>query len=319
MVRCSTVIEVRPVVRERARQLGPAGRRWLDGLPALVDELAREWSITVGAALPGGSASYVAAARTADGRDAVLKLIVPDPDLGQQVPAMAQARGAGYAELFAYDVERRAMLMEALGPSIDRLGMTPERAIESLCRTLLRAWRVPPWPALTAERAAEKAATLGELVGRLWEELGRPCPERVVARARSYADRRAAAYDPDRCVVVHGDPHPGNALRVPVPRPGAESGYVFVDPDGFLADPAYDLGVVLRDWCAELLAGDAPRLARTYCRLLAAHTGVDEPAIWQWGFLERVSTGLFVARLGEAEAARPYLETAGLIADEDVG
>jgi streptomycin 6-kinase len=312
------VIEVRPVVRERARQLGPAGRRWLDGLPALVEELAREWSITVGAPLPGGTASYVAAARTAEGRDAVLKLIVPDPDLGQQVRTMAQARGDGYAALFAYDVERRAMLMEALGPSIDRLGMTPDRAIAALCRTLLRAWRTPPWPALTAEPAAEKAAALGELVGRLWEELGRPCPERVVERALWYADRRAAAFDPDRCVVVHGDPHPGNLLRAPAPRPGAGSGYVFVDPDGFLADPAYDLGVVLRDWCAELLAGDAPRLARKYCRLLARHTGVAESAIWQWGFLERVSTGLFVARLGEAELAGPYLETAALLAGDDV-
>jgi streptomycin 6-kinase len=218
------VNEVRPVVRERARQLGPAGRRWLAGLPALVDGLAREWSITVGAPLPGGTASYVTAA---------------------------------------------------------------------------------------ARRTA------GTPCGRLWEELGRPCPERVIARALSYANRRAAAFDPDRCVVVHGDPHPGNALRVPAPRPGAESGYVFVDPDGFLADPAYDLGVVLRDWCAELLAGDAPALARRYCRLLAGHSGVDEAAIWEWGYLERVSTGLFVAGLGEHELARPYLHTALLLAGED--
>jgi streptomycin 6-kinase len=310
------VIEVQPVVRERARRLGSAGLRWLDGLPALVDELAREWSIRLGAPLPGGSASYVAAARTADRRDAVLKIVIPDPDLGRQVRTMVEARGDGYAALIAYDVERRAMLMEALGPSMDRLGLPPYRAIGALCRTLRRAWRVAPWPELTAQ-PTRKAAGLGELVGRLWEELGRPCPERVIERALSYADRRAAAYDPDRCVVVHGDPHPGNALRVPAPRPGAESGYVFVDPDGFLAEPAYDLGVVLRGWCAELLAGDAPRLARGYCQLLAERTGVDEPAIWQWGFLERVSTGLFVARLGEDELARPYLATADLLAGED--
>jgi streptomycin 6-kinase len=263
----------------------------------------------------------VAAARTADGRDAVLKLVVPDPHLTQQVRTMVEAGGSGYAELLGYDIERHAMLMEALGPSMDRLGLTPYRAIELLCRTLRRAWRVAPWPELTAGSAAdparEKAGQLRELVGRLWEELDRPCPERVIARALSYADRRAAAFDPARCVVVHGDPHPGNALRVPAPRPGAESGYVFVDPDGFLADRAYDLGVVLRDWCAELLAGDAPALARRYCRLLAEHSGVDEVAIWEWGYLERVSTGLFVARLGERELARPYLRTARLLAGEN--
>jgi streptomycin 6-kinase len=112
------------------------------------------------------------------------------------------------------------------------------------------------------------------------------------------------------CVVVHGDPHPGNALCVPVPRAGAESGFVFVDLDGFLADPAYDLGVVIRDWNSRLPAGDAASPARRYCRLLADHTGLDQRAIWEWGYLERVSTGLYILERGAEDLARPYLETA---------
>ena len=54
---------------------------------------------------------------------------------------------------------------------------------------------------------------------------------------------------------MHGDPHPGNLLAVR-PRQGAPKGWCFVDPDGFVADRAYDLGVALRDW-SWLLAGDA--------------------------------------------------------------
>ena len=73
-------------------------------------------------------------------------------------------------------------------------------------------------------------------------------------------------------------------------RKGAESGFVFVDPDGFLAEPACDCGVVLRDWCIHLLAGNTVPLAQRYRGLLAGHTGVEETAIWEWGFLERVST-----------------------------
>lgn len=52
-------------------------------------------------------------------------------------------------------------------------------------------------------------------------------------------------------------PHPANALQVKTPRVGAEAGFVFVDPDGFPCEPAYDLGVVLREWNAELLAGES--------------------------------------------------------------
>ena len=76
---------------------------------------------------------------------------------------------------------------------------------------------------------------LAGLVTRLWEELDRPCPERLVAVALRCADRRRAPTGADRRVVVHGDPHPGNALQVLAPRTGAPSGFVLVDPDGFVA------------------------------------------------------------------------------------
>jgi streptomycin 6-kinase len=307
-------IEVQEMVRRKATHLGGRGERWLADLPALIADIERRWRITVGPALAGGTCSYVARARTADGRAAVLKLAVPEHDVTSQVRTIVDAKGRGYVELFAYDVGRHAMLLEPLGLSMDQSGMPPEIQIEMLCEMLRQAWRVPRPPGLTVTPDQEKASALGSLVAELWEGLGRPCSERVATQALDYAERRAAAFDLDRCVVVHGDPHPANALRVLSERAGAESGFVFVDPDGFLADPAYDLGVVLRDWCPQLLAaGDAPRLARHYCRLLAAATGIDETAIWEWGFLERVSTGLYTLDFGAEDLARPFLDTADLL------
>ena len=76
----------------------------------------------------------------------------------------------------------------------------------------------------------------------------------------------------------------------------------FVDPDGLFADPAYDLGILMRGWNDDLLAGDALALGRARCALLAALTGVDEEPIWQWGFIERVSTGLLLTQLGLPDA-----------------
>ncbi|MGW7073600.1 aminoglycoside phosphotransferase family protein [Streptomyces sp. NPDC054855] len=309
-------VEVQPLVRQKARSLGAVGERWLAGLPGLLGDLERRWSIEVGPSLPGGSASYVARARTREGRDAVLKVALPAPDFPSQVRTLRLAEGRGYVRLLAHDLGRHAMLQEALGPSMDRLGLAPRQQLETLCAMLRSAWRVPRAEGPVVDPVQEKARALGEMVGRLWESLGRPCSERVVAQALTFAGRRAAAFDPGRCVVVHGDPHPGNALRVDVPRAGAEAGFVFVDPDGFLADPAYDLGVVLRDWCAELRGRDrasARGLIRSYCGLLAERTGVDERAVWEWGFLERVSTGLYVLDLGAEEFGRPFLDTAELL------
>lgn len=307
-------IELPATVRQKAIGLGPDGVRWLLELPELVAELRRAWSFTVvGEALDGGTAGYVVRARTADGRDAVLKVSVPDHG-DRQIKTIAAARGRGYVRLLAYDIERGAMLQEALGPSMTELALPPEETIGRLCTMLAEAWQVPPDPSI--EYVNVKADGLGEMVRRFWEELDRPCPERVVARALRYAERRAAAADPDRSVLVHGDPHPANALRVSAPRPGAEAGFVFVDPDGFVDDPTYDLGVVLRDWCTQLLAADDPgALARHYCRLLAEASGHEETAIWEWGYLERVSTALYCSHFGFDELARPYFATAELLVD----
>src|SRR4030095_1082895 len=148
----------------------------------------------------------------------------------------------------------------------------------------------------------------------LWMQLDRPCSETIIDRALDYAQRRIAALDPDRCVVVHGDPHPANALEVSSPRTGAGSGFVFVDPDGFLCDPEYDLGVVLRDWCPELLASTDPMgLARSYCKLLAGECQLPENAIWEWGILERVSTGLYISASGSRSLGQPFFDTANLM------
>jgi streptomycin 6-kinase len=299
--------------RRKSGFLGAQGQEWLSGLAGLIADLEGRWSITVGEPMAGGTSSYVAQVRTDDGGAAVLKIAIPGLDFAQQVRTLVQAQGRAYVRVLAADVGRSAVLLEALGTPLDRLGWSPVRQIPILCATLRQAWRVPLPDALTSVQAQAKARDLAQMVATLWENLGRPCSERVVTCALEVAQRRADATDLDRVVVVHGDPHPGNALQVHRSRSGAESGFVFVDPDGFVADPAYDLGVVLRDWCPELLAGNAPGLAREYCRLLAGHSGIAEQAIWEWGFLERVSTGLYVLQFGAEGAARPFLATAELL------
>src|SRR5512146_2678529 len=71
----------RPVpafVRQRVLHLGPRGERWLAELPDVIAQLECAWSLTVGQALTGGTGSYVAQARTAEGNDAILKIAIPE-------------------------------------------------------------------------------------------------------------------------------------------------------------------------------------------------------------------------------------------------
>jgi streptomycin 6-kinase len=295
------------VVRARAELLGEPGRAWVAGLDTLVDDLAGRWQLTVLGPLSGGTAAVVLRCRDSDGRDAVLKLAVPDPELAHQVDTLVRAGGRGYARVLAAAEDRFAVLLEALGPSLDRSGLSPEDQMGVLSETLAEAWAVPP---AAGQRTTDKAGQLHDLVSRLWRDLDEPCRRSVRDRALGCAERRSAD-PPARWVLVHGDAAAPNCLRVPDPRPGAGSGYVFVDPDGFVGDPAYDLGVALRDWSPQLLAAGNPTATmRRWCRLVAGLSGLDSTAIEDWALLERVSTGLFALSLGMADVGRQMLRSA---------
>ena len=306
-------------VRLRAEQSGPQTRQWLKDLPDLLAEIEQAWELSIGQPLSGGSSAYVAPVTTASGH-AVIKIAMPIWDnlygFQQMLDTLLRANGRGYVRVLKFDYERRALLLEQLGPSMLESKLEPKQAIQLLCKTLKQAWLVPPGADQTMNPLEYKAQTLARLISKLWNKLERPCPENIVSQALEYAHRRMEAFDPERCVVVHGDPHPANALQVLAPRAGAASGYVFVDPDGFLCEPEYDLGVVLRDWNEELLAASDPlALAHEYCQLLAQESGLDEAAIWEWGFIERVSSGLYIWAYGASEYGQPFFKTARYLLD----
>ncbi|MFI6939907.1 aminoglycoside phosphotransferase family protein [Streptomyces sp. NPDC050418] len=301
-----------PMARNKALSLGARGRAWVDGLPSLVRTVEDAWNLRIGAPLAGGTAACVASGVTASGEEVVVKLALPDGGFEGQARTLRVAQGRGYVRLLRYDSGWQALLLERLGEPLERLA-GPEQQLDVLAALLQQAWSVPPGPTETFD---DKARSLYELVDRLWHELGRPCPEPVVARALAGA-RQLEGFAVEECVPAHGDPHPGNALRVRSPRAGAGTGYVLIDPEGFLAPAAYDLGVVLREWNEQLLAAVEPaRVARAYCARLAAATGQDEAAVWEWGYLERVSTGLYCLAHGAPEAGMPFLKTAALLVRE---
>ena len=303
-----------PVVRLRAESLGTVGRRWLDELPEVVAELEARWLVTLDRSLAGGTAAFVASGRTMDDMPVVIKVGLPDPALRSEIETLERARGRGYVQLLAHEASRGAMLLESLGPSLRGSGLTPPQQLAILGALTSTAWTIERAGSGPAAVPFNKAVELRDLVHGLWRDLQPGCPLGVRDAALACADRRAAAFDPTGCVVVHGDAAAANALRVPTPREGAETGFVFVDPDGFVGEPAYDLGVALRDWCTELRASADPRaLLASFAELLAAPSGISVATVLDWAYLERVSTGLSALSIGLPEMAEPLLGTAAAL------
>lgn len=300
-------------VRQKAAARGAEGTRWLRDLGDVIEQLERDWDVAVGATLHGGSESYVAAATTGDGADAIIKIAIPGNDLASEATTLRLANGDGYARLLKHDPARQAMLEERLGASLAELGVPSNLQIEIICATLRRAWQIPPPASASLPSGADKARRLAQFIAATWEGLDRPCPERIVEQALSFAAVRRSAFDPRTAVLVHGDAHSHNTLQDLQDlqhRSTAGGRFRFIDPDGLFAEPAYDLAIPMREWSSELLEGDPARLGRQRSGLLGHLTGVDTQAIWEWGFVERVSTGLLCIQVGAEHVGRQMLEVA---------
>jgi streptomycin 6-kinase len=194
-----------------------------------------------------------------------------------------------------------ALLIERLGPSLNELGLPFEQRLQILTDAARCVWR--PAPDAGLPTGADKGRWLVEYITRMWADLDRPCSEQAVDYALGCAARRIAAHDNERSVLVHGDVHEWNALQ-------SADGFKLVDPDGLLAEAEYDLGVLMREDPVELTAGNPHDRSNK----LAARTGLDPAAIWEWGAVERVSTGLLLTSIDVQPVGQQMLHAAEIVA-----
>jgi len=307
-------IELRDKVLKNIAAQGEVGTAWLADLPTLVHKLETDWGIKVGQIFPNATEAYVAAVVTADGEDVALKIPIPGIEkANRELRTLQAANGRGYARLLRHDAACGAMLLERLGPQLARLGLPIEKQIEIICSTLRQAWMPLP-SGLRLMSGAEKASGMASYIESVWAKLGKPCSARAIAIGLRFANARADAFDPDSAVLAHGDAHAWNTLQDPTAQ-----GFKFVDPDGLFIERAHDLSISMREWSAELLAGDPVALGRQRCALLSRLAGVDTEAIWQWGFIERLVNGLLYKEIGPEENAAEFLAVVEAWADAELG
>jgi len=295
------VIQVPEVVRQKALAVG-AGL-WLDELPLLLASLEEEWGIAVGDAYDDSTEAFVAKTTCEDGTAAVLKLIVPRSGdaAANEIAVLRLTGGEGCVRLLRADAVRGALLLERLGRSLYQLALPIRKRHEILCSTAARVWR--PAAGCGLPTGAEKSRWLADSITATWEELDHPCSERAIDHAVACAARRADAHRDERAALVHGDVHQWNALEAP-------DGFKLVDPDGLLAEPEYDLGIIMREDPLDILDTDPHERARW----LAVRTGLDVTSIWEWGVVERVSTGLLGTKVGLQPVSRQMLAVADRLA-----
>lgn len=275
-----------PFVISRAKSAGAVGEAWLANLDNMISELEKEWHISVGEALSGGTHALVAHADGENGEKYVLKIDMPE-NLGgeflQEIAALKMVDGEGYAKLYAYDLKRKVCLLERLGKPINQLEYSVNEQLQIICGALQKVWK---FSVENVELVIGDTTWFKEFIEEAYERLDHSCSHKVIEQALSYLKSRAESEEPDEFVMLHGDAHGGNTLETL-----SGNGYKLIAPDGIFYEKAYDLGVLMREWREEYHNNPIQK-GKERCKYLSELTGVEERAIFEWGFIQCVSTGM---------------------------
>lgn len=238
-------------------------RAWRDGLPALARELAAAWELTLGDSIAGdGTNAWVAAARTTDGKDFVLKLGRRHWEADHEAAGLRAWDGdaAVRCERAKTFGDTEALLLERCVPGRALRATLPESEQDAvIARLLRRLWRAPVatgapfrslqfmcdrWAASFERRFAADGSGL----------------DPGLARAGIAALRELPA-GAERAVLLCTDLHAGNVLAA------EREPWLAIDPKPFVGDPAYDTVQHMLN-CDERLAADPVAMARRMAGLL---------------------------------------------------
>lgn len=208
---------------------------------AILSDLERRWSLTLGASFQNASCAWVAPVTLANGSSAVLKLGMPHMEGQHEIPGLRFWDGEPTVRLLEADDELNAMLLERCMPGTS-LRVLPEPQQDIVIAGLLRRlWRSPPLPhpfrPLSAMTDHWSAATLAQI--DRW-----PDPGLVREGLRLFDELpRTSSVK----VLLATDLHAGNVLRC------ERQPWLVIDPKPFLGDPAYDATQHLFNCSARLL------------------------------------------------------------------
>jgi len=298
-------ITIPPVLaRNVSEAWAAAGERWLAGLPALLEEVAAGWELTLGAPYDL-SYHWVTPVTCADGTPAVLKLGVPAGHLLDQAEALRLAGGDGAVRLLDHDEARGALLLERAEPGDPVATLVPDRdeeATAALVDVGRRLHREPP-PGCTLPDLEDESASFRDHLRRFPGD--DPLPRDLVERAGRLFDELCASAP--RRLLLHGDLHHDNVLRA------EREPWLAIDPFGVVGDPGYDCGPMLFNPDSDRRDGDLLRLVPARIEQLADGFGIPVVRVTAWGFVMGVLSEVWTAQGGGAVGGRA-LDVATMLA-----
>jgi len=280
-----------PQILARAARL--EGRDdWLVTLAPVIDQAAKEWSLTVGEPYqPGGHTAWVAPARDRLGRPLALKVAWRHPEAAHEAAGLRAWDGNGAVQLHAaMDLpDTMVLLLERCEPGTPLSDVTEDEQDGVVAGLLHRLWIRPP--------PGHGFRPLAQMCQRWADQFeqeaaaGHVSMDRGLARAGITLFRELPA-SADREVLLCTDLHAGNVLAA------QREPWLVIDPKPYVGDPAYDPVQHMLNFPGRL-AADPAGLAHRMAGLL----GLDPERVRLWLFARCVQESVGEQALRDAAIA----------------
>ncbi len=291
------MLQVPETLAQRAsRELGAAGRSWIEHLPEIVSAAERRWSLTPHSVLPvGKELSLLIAVTTAAGGPAVLKASYPDARPRQEAAALSRWAGNGAAALLRADPVRGLLLLEQLAACTSLRAEDDASALIAAARILQQLWVSPGRHSFPAQ--ADRVSGWLTMIPARYRQLGSPFEPELMHAAMTAA-RNLTVASGQAPVLLHGDFHRGNVLA------SARAGWLAIDPCPVVGEPEFDIADLTADLADELVGqpGAADWLATVVSDLCRTLPRLDARRIRDWMVAKRLILVLDnLAATGNAE------------------
>lgn len=250
---------------------GADGQQWLNELPTIISEVAKQYHLTELVPVSNMSFNYVASGYL-DARPIILKLGLNCKALTKEAHCLRAFANHAAAEVLANN--KNMIIMERSVPGSTLKEYFPVKDIEAttiFCSVLneLHSANVPD---------KHDFYHVKDLLKTLDNKLD--IPDSILSKSKTLRDNLLGSTDKE--VLLHGDLHHDNILKH-----GDE--WLVIDPKGFIGDPAFEPAAYLCNPIPELLHEDnAKQIVSDRIKLCAEKLEILEQRIKDWLYVKSV-------------------------------
>ena len=257
------------------------GKQWLDSLPEITAKIANEHSLSGLTPVNNMTFNYVASGYQND-KPIILKIGMNSKALTKESSCLKAFAKHAVAKVIADDTNM--IIMQRAVPGSTLKDHFPDNDIDAtkiLCASIkeLHKASIPE---------SHNFYHLSELFKTLDQKLD--IPDEILTKAKHLRDDLLKSTTKE--VLLHGDLHHDNILKNgdrPVDRSFGASGWLVIDPKGFIGDPAFEPAAYLCNPIPELLQENQPReIIENRINICSAELDIDSRRIADWLYAKSV-------------------------------